>query len=78
MLNGNFSAIPNFSEASNVKAANKSTINLNNYTGPNFGESLREVARSARMQIANGSTAASLQMFRQKEGFDKLFNFQVN
>jgi len=72
----NFSCIlPICNEISNVKSSNKSTANLNNYTGPSFGESMREIARSANMQIANGHTASLLQFSKQKEEFDEPFSF---
>ena len=69
--------LPNPGEIANVKSANRSTTSVNhNYIGPNFGESLREIAKSAKMTIANGSTAASLQMARQKEeSLEELFSF---
>lgn len=71
-----FGAIPNYTEVSNVKSTNKSTTNGNNYTGPSFGESIREIAKSAKMEVVNGSAASSLQLTRQKEGFDKPFDFK--
>jgi hypothetical protein len=68
--------LPNQAEIAGVRSANKSTTNLNNYAGPSFSESIKELAQSANMQIANGATAGELQFARQKEGFDEPFSFK--
>ena len=68
--------MPNFSDAMSVKSTDKSTNSLSNYKGPSFAESMRGVAQSANLQVANGNSAASLNLNRQKEeSIEKLFSF---
>ncbi|MBN2058433.1 MAG: hypothetical protein JW782_06540 [Candidatus Saganbacteria bacterium] len=62
-------------ELLNVKPAARSAADIN-YNGPSFAQSLGEIARSANIQVAQGATASELQFLRQKEGFDKPFDFE--
>ncbi len=67
--------LPNHSEI-NVKSTAKSANSLHNYNGPSFSESMMDVARAAKMQIAGENGAASLAFSRNKEEeFDKPFSF---
>ncbi len=68
--------MPNInSDAMNVRSANKSVNNVN-HNGPSFAQSIGEIARSANMSVAQGATASELQFRRQKEAFDKPFDFE--
>ena len=69
--------LPNIGEISGAKSPNKATgNNMANYKGPSFAESMKDIARSANMQISNGSTAGSLQFNRKKEELvDEPFSF---
>lgn len=68
--------MPNVGEVINVKSADKSTNNLSNYKGPSFIESMRSVAQSANLQVADGSSSAMLNFNRSKEEkLEKLFSF---
>jgi hypothetical protein len=68
--------MPNINEAVNTKAGNKTSVNLNNYNGPSFVESISDVAKAANIHVASGQTAASLAFTRQKEVYDKPFSFE--
>ena len=71
-----YGAMPNInSDAMNVKSANKSVNNVN-HNGPSFAQSMGDIARSANITVAHGATASELQFKRQKEEFDKPFNFE--
>lgn len=68
--------MPNFSDAMNVKSADKSTNSPTNYKGPSFAESMRGVAQSANLQVADGNSSAMLNLNRSKEEkLEKLFSF---
>lgn len=67
---------PNIGEMMGVKSANKPAADLTNYKGPSFAASLKGVAQSANIQVADGSAAAALNLQRHKEDkLDKLFSF---
>jgi hypothetical protein len=68
--------LPNLGEVMNVKSADKSVNNLDNYHGPSFVESFRSVVQSANLQVADGNASAMLNLNRSKEEkLEKLFSF---
>lgn len=59
-----------------LKSTDKPRLNQADYSGPNFSASLRSVAQSANLKVADGNSAASLNFRRQKEEtLDELFSF---
>jgi len=63
-------------DVSGVKSSNKTNDSSNNYKGPNFVESLRDIAKAANIEVAKGYNAANLSLTRQKEMQDEPFNFE--
>jgi hypothetical protein len=66
---------PNISEIFTNRPAEKTSTGTNNYNGASFVESLKELTAGQLPQVAADSNAASLNLKRQKEDFDKLFSF---
>ena len=67
---------PNIGEMLTVRPADRSAAKSNDYQGPSFAESLKGVAQSANIQVADGSAAAALNLRRGKEEkLEKLFSF---
>jgi hypothetical protein len=63
---------PNFNEPLNVKPK----ADTNNYTGPSFAASIKELAQSAQIQVAGGNNASLLNLNRHKEEkTEELFSF---
>lgn len=66
----------NNNDIAGVKSSNKINASSNDSKGPNFAESLRDIARAARVEVAKGNNAAYLSLTRQKEEFDEPFDFE--
>ena len=60
----------------NNKAAKASKSTSNNFSEVSFKNALVDVARSANMTVASGATTSQLNLTRQKEEYDKPFNFE--
>ena len=66
---------PIANEALNVKSTQKSTTNQNNYHGPSFSESFKELGKAVNLEVSSRASAAALDMTRQKEEEIKPYNF---
>ncbi len=66
---------PNIGQVSNNRPAEKPSSSSNNYTGPAFSENLKKLATGGLPEVNPENNAASLDLKRQKEEFDKLFSF---
>ena len=67
---------PNFSEMMNVRSTEKPGPDLSNYKGPSFAQSLRGVAQSANLQVADGNAAATMNLrHNREEKLEKIFSF---
>jgi hypothetical protein len=71
----NISISPNIGEIFNSRPADKPSAAANNNNGTPFVESLKALAAGQLPQVAADNSAASLNLKRQKEGFDELFSF---
>jgi hypothetical protein len=72
-----WSVNPNIvSDAAAVKPANRSTLSSQTQNGPSFAANLSQLAKSANIQVADGNSAALLNLNKQKEEkLEKLFSF---
>ena len=66
----------NNNDVAGIKSTNKTNASSNDYKGPNFAESLRDIAKAANVEVAKGYNAANLSLTRQKEMQDKPFDFE--
>jgi len=67
--------IGDISSLNSIKPENK-TAKAESYSGTSFNSSFLEVAKSARMQVASGNHAASLNLNNNKEeGLEELFSY---
>ena len=71
----NLSINPNIGEIFNSRPADKPLSGTNNYSGPSFAENLKKLATGGLPEVNPENNAASLDLKRQKEEFDKLFSF---
>ncbi|MFA5114231.1 MAG: hypothetical protein WC529_08055 [Candidatus Margulisiibacteriota bacterium] len=68
--------MPNIADSQNVKPAAKSNTGSAAHTGPSFAENLSQLAKSANIQVADGNSAALLNLNKKKEEkLEKLFSF---
>ncbi|MCU0641620.1 MAG: hypothetical protein MUC35_05975 [Candidatus Margulisbacteria bacterium] len=63
-------------DAAAIKPANKQSSSSQAQNGPSFAANLSQLAKSANLQIADGNSAALLNLNKQKEEkLEKLFSF---
>ena len=68
--------MPNISNDQAVKPANRSGSSSQTYNGPSFADSISQIAKSTNIQVADGSSAALLNLNKKKEEkLKKLFSF---
>ena len=69
-------AMPNISDMMGVRSTDRSTNATTDYKGPSFAESFRGVAQSANIQVADGNSAAAMNLqHNREEKLEKLFSF---